>query len=75
MKSFETGLVVADMRVFSAIQNGVDPIFFVIPKEREGLVYNDDWDNMGQRRTANRDTFVELYRLIRKLTEVKERRT
>ncbi|MCL6433187.1 MAG: acyl-CoA dehydrogenase family protein [Leptolyngbyaceae cyanobacterium HOT.MB2.61] len=54
IKSFGTGTVVADMRVFSAMQDGAEmPIFFVIPKTREGVVYNNDWDNMGQRRTAS----------------------
>jgi alkylation response protein AidB-like acyl-CoA dehydrogenase len=54
IKSFGTGVVVADLRVFSAMQDGVEmPIFFVIPKEREGISYNEDWDNMGQRRTAS----------------------
>lgn len=53
IKSFGTGLLMADLRVFSAVQDGVDPIFFVIPRDRDGLVYNNDWDNMGQRRTAS----------------------
>lgn len=54
IKTFGTGVAVADLRVFSAVQAGVDyPIVFVLPKEREGIVYNDDWDNMGQRRTAS----------------------
>lgn len=54
IKTFGTGVVGADLRVFAAVQDGVEmPIFFTIPKEREGLVYNNDWDNMGQRRTAS----------------------
>ncbi len=54
IKSFGTGTVVADLRLFSAVQSGADmPVFFVIPKDREGIVYNDDWDNMGQRCTAS----------------------
>ena len=54
IKSFGTGVIEADYRVFSGVQEGVElPIIFVIPKEREGLVYNDDWDNIGQRRTAS----------------------
>jgi alkylation response protein AidB-like acyl-CoA dehydrogenase len=54
VKTFGTGVAVADLRVFSAVQAGVDyPIVFILPKEREGIVYNDDWDNMGQRRTAS----------------------
>ncbi|MFM7426571.1 MAG: acyl-CoA dehydrogenase family protein, partial [Elainella sp.] len=49
VKSFGTGVVEADYRVFSAVQDGVEaPPLFVIPKDREGLVYNDDWDNIGQ---------------------------
>lgn len=53
-KTFGTGTVVADLRVFSALQDGVDfPIIFVIPKDREGVSYNNNWDNMGQRRTAS----------------------
>lgn len=54
IKTFGTGVAVADMRVFSAVQDGIDyPIVFVLPQEREGILYNDDWDNMGQRRTAS----------------------
>ncbi|HEY9618837.1 MAG TPA: acyl-CoA dehydrogenase family protein [Crinalium sp.] len=54
IKSFGTGVIEADYRVFSAVQDGVElPILFVIPKDREGLSYNDDWDNIGQRRTAS----------------------
>jgi alkylation response protein AidB-like acyl-CoA dehydrogenase len=54
IKTFATGVIEADYRVFAAFQDGVElPIFFVIPKDREGLVYNADWDNVGQRRTAS----------------------
>lgn len=54
IKSFGTGVIEADYRVFSALQDGIElPIIFAIPKDREGLVYNDDWDNIGQRRTAS----------------------
>ncbi|MBW4507736.1 MAG: acyl-CoA dehydrogenase family protein [Scytonematopsis contorta HA4267-MV1] len=52
IKSFGTGISIADLRVFSALQPGVDlPIIFAIPKDREGLISNEDWDNFGQRRT------------------------
>lgn len=52
VKSFGTGVAVADLRVFSAVQDGVElPVSFVIPKDREGLTSNQDWDNIGQRRT------------------------
>jgi len=54
VKSFGTGTVAADLRVIGAVQDGVPfPITFVLPKDREGVVYNDDWKNMGQRRTAS----------------------
>jgi alkylation response protein AidB-like acyl-CoA dehydrogenase len=57
VKGFGTGVAVADRRVFTALQNGVElPILFVIPKEREGLVAAQDWDNFGQRRTDS-DSF------------------
>ncbi|XHR80583.1 MAG: acyl-CoA dehydrogenase family protein [Gloeotrichia echinulata GP01] len=52
VKSFGTGVAVADLRVFAAVQDGVElPVSFVIPKDREGLTSNQDWDNIGQRRT------------------------
>ncbi|NJK48163.1 monooxygenase [Candidatus Gracilibacteria bacterium] len=52
IKGFGTGVESADRRVFAAQQDGVAlPVLFVIPKEREGLVSQQDWDNFGQRRT------------------------
>ncbi|NEQ27135.1 MAG: monooxygenase, partial [Microcoleus sp. SIO2G3] len=54
IKSFGTGVAVADLRVFTAMQDGVEyPIGFVLPRDRTGVTYNHDWDNMGQRRTAS----------------------
>lgn len=56
-KSFGTGVAIADLRVFSAIQDHAElPLLFVIPKDRPGVVSNQDWDNIGQRRTDS-DTF------------------
>ncbi len=52
VKSFGTGVAAADVRVFSALQDGVEePVLFVIPRDREGVISNHDWDNFGQRRT------------------------
>lgn len=52
VKSFGTGVAIADRKVFAAVQEGVaEPVLFVILKEREGLVSLEDWDNFGQRRT------------------------
>lgn len=57
LKGFGTGIAVADRRVFTALQEGVElPILFVIPKDREGLSATHSWDNFGQRRTDS-DTF------------------
>lgn len=54
IKSFGTGVAVADLRVFGAVQAGVEfPIAFIIPSDRASVTYNHDWDNMGQRRTAS----------------------
>jgi alkylation response protein AidB-like acyl-CoA dehydrogenase len=54
IKAFGTGTVSADLRVFSAIQEGLPkPVFFILPSDREGVTYNHDWDCMGQRRTAS----------------------
>lgn len=66
VKSFGTGVDVADLRVFSAVQDGVElPVFVIIPKDREGVVSNQDWDNIGQRRTAS-DTFTFHNVLVKK---------
>lgn len=53
-KSFGTGVIVADLRAIAAFQTGNPfPIAAVLPNDREGVIYNHDWDNMGQRRTAS----------------------
>ena len=66
VKSFGTGIASADLRVFSAVQDGVEyPLLFVIPKDRSGVVSNQDWDNIGQRRTDS-DTFTFHDVLVKK---------
>ena len=66
VKSFGTGVGVADMRVFSAVGDGAElPFLFVIPKSREGVVSNQDWENIGQRRTDS-DTFTFDNVLVKK---------
>ncbi|MBW4612724.1 MAG: acyl-CoA dehydrogenase family protein [Desmonostoc vinosum HA7617-LM4] len=66
VKSFGTGVAIADLRVFSAVQDGVElPLLFVIPKDRAGVVSNQDWDNIGQRRTDS-DTFTFRDVLVKK---------
>ena len=54
VKSFGTGAAIADLNLIGAAMEGVDaPMVFVIPGDRQGVTYNDDWDNMGQRRTVS----------------------
>ncbi|MBW4518149.1 MAG: acyl-CoA dehydrogenase family protein [Scytolyngbya sp. HA4215-MV1] len=54
VKSFGTGVAVADMNAIGAVQEGTNtPVVFVIPQERAGVRYNKDWDNLGQRRTVS----------------------
>lgn len=51
-KSFCSGSVDSDVIPVSAIQDGVTGFRIVIvPTQREGVIVNDDWDNMGQRQT------------------------
>ncbi|MEM8605304.1 MAG: acyl-CoA dehydrogenase family protein [Cyanobacteria bacterium P01_H01_bin.121] len=54
VKSFGTGVAAADLNAFAAVDEETNqPVVFVIPKTRAGITYNDDWQNMGQRRTAS----------------------
>ncbi|MGL6343183.1 MAG: acyl-CoA dehydrogenase family protein [Waterburya sp.] len=54
IKSFGTGVAVGDLNVIGAIQEDTEtPMVFVLPKDRKGVIYNYDWHNMGQRRTAS----------------------
>lgn len=54
VKSFGTGVIVGDLNVIGAAMDGVEqPVVFIIPGDRDGVVYNNDWNNMGQRRTAS----------------------
>lgn len=51
-KSFCSGSVDSDFIPVSAVQEGVDGFRIVIvPTQRQGVVVQQDWDNMGQRQT------------------------
>jgi alkylation response protein AidB-like acyl-CoA dehydrogenase len=51
-KSFCSGSVDSDLIPVSVVQAGVTGFRIVIvPTQREGVIVNDDWDNMGQRQT------------------------
>ncbi|NER80457.1 MAG: monooxygenase, partial [Leptolyngbya sp. SIO1D8] len=54
VKSFGTGVAVADINMIGAVMDGVEtPMVFVIPGDRDGVSYHHDWHNMGQRRTTS----------------------
>ena len=66
VKSFGTGIEIADVRVFSALQDNEEiPLLFVIPRDREGVVSHQDWNNFGQRRTDS-DSFTFNNVLVKK---------
>lgn len=50
-RTFATGVAVADL--ITVLLYEEEPINAVIPHDREGLRFNDDWDNLGQRLTAS----------------------
>ncbi|QYH37141.1 monooxygenase [Salinibacterium sp. M195] len=53
-KSFSTGGVVSDLTVLEGILEGtVTHVFAVVPTEQPAIVFNGDWDNLGQRLTES----------------------
>ena len=53
-KSFSTGGQVSDLTVLEGILEGTDPhVFAIVPTAQEGIVFADDWDNLGQRLTES----------------------
>lgn len=49
-KSFSTGSKISDVTVLEGVLEGTDKhVFAIVPTKQEGLVFNDDWDNLGQR--------------------------
>ena len=64
VKTFCTGAVVGDRLICAATQpDNPLPAMFVIPANRTGLTYNDDWDTLGQRRTASGSFTFESVRV------------
>lgn len=54
VKSFGTGVAVGDMNAIGAMMEGIEmPLVFLVPGDRLSISYNDDWQNMGQRRTVS----------------------
>jgi alkylation response protein AidB-like acyl-CoA dehydrogenase len=53
-KSFSTGSKVSDVTVLEGVLAGTDKhIFAIVPSTIDGLSFNDDWDNIGQRLTES----------------------
>jgi alkylation response protein AidB-like acyl-CoA dehydrogenase len=50
-RTFATGVAVADL--ITVLVYGDNPVNAVIPPDRVGLSFGDDWDNLGQRLTAS----------------------
>ncbi|WP_078314568.1 acyl-CoA dehydrogenase family protein [Mycobacterium sp. D16Q16] len=50
-RTFATGVALADL--ITVLLYDEEPINAIIPRDREGLRFNDDWDNLGQRLTAS----------------------
>jgi alkylation response protein AidB-like acyl-CoA dehydrogenase len=53
-KSFSTGSKISDLTVLEGVLEGTDKhIFAIVPSKQDGIVYLDDWDNLGQRLTES----------------------
>ncbi|WP_136056630.1 acyl-CoA dehydrogenase family protein [Microbacterium sp. K24] len=53
-KSFSTGGRISDLTVLEGVLEGTDThIFAIVPTAQDGIVFADDWDNLGQRLTES----------------------
>ncbi|MEV0679102.1 acyl-CoA dehydrogenase family protein [Actinosynnema sp. NPDC050436] len=63
-KSFSTGGKVSDVTVLEGVLEGTDKhIFAIVPSHQEAIVFEDDWDNLGQRLTESGGVRVEGVRV------------
>ncbi|GAB3001687.1 acyl-CoA dehydrogenase family protein [Saccharothrix stipae] len=63
-KSFSTGGKVSDVTVLEGVLEGTDKhIFAIVPSHQDGIVFNDDWDNVGQRLTESGSVEVDGVRV------------
>ncbi|MBW4565598.1 MAG: acyl-CoA dehydrogenase family protein [Mojavia pulchra JT2-VF2] len=52
IKRFATGASLSDRMIVSALSaDSKQPVIAVVPSDRPGIRFNEDWDNMGQRQT------------------------
>ncbi|WP_455904758.1 acyl-CoA dehydrogenase family protein [Microbacterium sp.] len=53
-KSFSTGGRISDLTVLEGVLEGTEThIFAIVPAAQEGIVFGNDWDNLGQRLTES----------------------
>ncbi len=53
-KTFSTGSRISDLTVLEGRLDGTDQhVFAIVPSQQEGIVFHDDWDNLGQRLTES----------------------
>lgn len=53
-KSFSTGGQVADLTVIEGVLDGTEThVFAIVPTDQPGIIFGQDWDNLGQRLTES----------------------
>ena len=63
-KSFSTGSKVSDVTVLEGVLSGTDKhIFAIVPSKQDGIVFDDDWDNVGQRLTESGSVWIRGVRV------------
>lgn len=63
-KSFSTGSRVSDVTVLEGVLKDTEThIFAFVPSNIEGLTFNDDWDNIGQRQTESGSVIIDHVRV------------
>jgi alkylation response protein AidB-like acyl-CoA dehydrogenase len=64
-KNVDAVVAAADLRVFSAVQDGMEePFFFIIPSDRESVISNNEQNNFGHQTNSSSFTFKNV--LIKK---------
>ncbi|QKV91795.1 acyl-CoA dehydrogenase family protein [Streptomyces sp. NA02950] len=63
-KSFSTGSKVSDVTVLEGVLEGTENhVFAIVPSDSEGLAFEDDWDNIGQRLTESGSVTIDGVRV------------
>jgi alkylation response protein AidB-like acyl-CoA dehydrogenase len=63
-KGFSTGSKVSDLTVLEGVLDGTDKhIFAIVPSHQDGIVFHDDWDNLGQRLTESGSVSIDGVRV------------